>query len=333
MTKTKTTMRAIRYHEHGGEDVLTLDDVPRPTAGSDEVTVRVHAASVNPIDTYVREGNVSPNGGLPHIGGSDVAGTVEEIGERVDRFEPGDRVFATGLGLFQPGSYAEYVAVPAEKLAPLPDAVSFNEGAAAAMAFATAWRGLITRGDLSVGDVCLVLGWSGGVGHAGVQIARHAGATVVATAREGEPAAMARELGSDAVVDYRADDLAAEIREVTGGEPVDVVLEPHAASNIVADLDVLVRGGRITVIGEDSEIRIPPGASMTGKIADADLRFMSIVASTGDQGPILRSVAPLLAAGTFEVRIAETYPLSEVARAQADVVSGGTLGKVVIEVA
>lgn len=326
-------MKAIRYHEHGGADVLTMDDVPEPTPGPGEVTVRVHAAGVNPIDTYVREGNVSPEGGLPHIGGADVAGVVEEVGEGVDAFEPGDRVFATGLGLFEPGTYAEYVAVPEEKLAPLPESVSFEEGAAAAMAFATAWRGLVTRGELSVGDVCLVQGGSGGVGHAGVQIARHAGATVVATAREGDPAEMVRELGADAVVDYRAEDLPAEIREATGGDPVDVVLEPHAASNLVDDLDVLVRGGRIALIGEDDEIRIPPGASMTGKIADADLRFMSIMASTNDQGPILRSVAPLLGDGTFEARVAKTYPLSEAAAAQRDVLSGGTLGKIVLEVA
>ncbi|WP_302080328.1 NADPH:quinone reductase [Salinibaculum rarum] len=325
-------MKAIRYHEHGDADVLTMDDVLEPTPGPEEVTVRVHAAGVNPIDTYVREGNVSPEDGLPHIGGADVAGVVEEAGEGADAFEPGDRVFATGLGLFEPGTYAEYVSVSESKLAPLPESVSFEEGAAAAMAFATAWRGLVTRGDLSVGDVCLVQGGSGGVGHAGVQIARHAGATVVATAREGEPAEMVRELGADAVVDYRADDLPTEIREATGGDPVDVVLEPHAASNLVDDLDVLVRSGRITLIGEDEEIRIPPGAAMTGKIADADLRFMSIMASTDDQGPILRSVAPLLGDGTFEARIAKTYPLSEAPAAQRDVLSGGTLGKIVLEV-
>lgn len=326
-------MRAIRYHDHGGEDVLTMDDIPEPTPGPDELKVRIRAAGINPIDTYIREGNVSPQGGLPHIGGSDVAGVVEGAGEETDTFEPGDRVFATGLGLFEPGTYAEYVAVPESKLAPLPESVSFEEGAAAAMAFATAWRGLITRGDLSVGDVCLVQGGSGGVGHAGVQIARHAGATVVTTARDGEPAEMARGLGADVVVDYRAVDLSAEIREATGGDPVDVVLESHAASNIVADLDVLVRGGRIAIIGEDEDIRIPPGASMTGKIADADIRFLSIMASTEDQGPILRSVAPLLGDGTFDVRIAETYPLAEVAAAQRDVMAGENLGKVVITVA
>lgn len=326
-------MKAVRYHEHGDADVLTMDDVPEPTPGPEAVKVRVHAAGVNPIDTYVREGNVSPDDGLPHIGGADVAGVVEEAGNDTDAFEPGHRVFATGLGLFQPGSYAEYVAVPASTLAPLPEPVSFEEGAAAGMAFATAWRGLVTRGDLSVGDVCLVQGGSGGVGHAGVQIARYAGATVVATARDGDPAEMVRELGADAVVDYRAEDLLAGIREATGGDPVDVVLEPHAASNVVADLDVLARGGRITLIGEDDEIRIPPGPAMTGKIADADIRFVSIMASIDDQGPILRSVAPLLGDGTFEARIAKTYPLSEAAAAQRDVLSGGTLGKIVLEVA
>ena len=325
-------MEAIRYHEHGSEDVLSMDSIPEPTPESDELKVRVHAASVNPIDTYVREGNVPPQGGLPHVGGADVAGVVEEAGDDTNMFEPGDRVFATGLGLFNPGTYAEYVTVPESRLAPLAQSVSFQHGAAAAMAFATSWRGLITRGDLSIGDICLVHGGSGGVGHAGVQIARYAGATVVATAREGEPTEMVRELGADAVVDYRTDDLSTEVRKKIDGNAVDVILESHAGSNIVADLNMLARGGRITVIGEDTDIHIPPEASMSGKIADVDIRFMSIMASTEDQGPILRSIAPLLGDGTFEVQVAETYPLAEVPRAQRDVMTGKNLGKVVITI-
>lgn len=324
-------MKAIRYHEHGDPDVLTMENVPEPTPGYGAVTVRVHAASVNPIDTYVREGAVSPSGGLPHIGGADVAGVVEATGEGTDRFEAGDRVFATGLGLFQPGSYAEFVAVPEQRLSMLPESVSFAEGAAAAMAFTTAWRGLVNRGNLSAGEVCLVQGGSGGVGHAAVQVARHAGATVVATARDGEPSDMVRALGADAVVDYRTEDLSAAIHEAVGSD-VDVILESHAAKNLADDLDVLARGGRITLIGEDGKIQIPPELSMTGKIADADLLFMSIMASADDQAPILRTVAPLLGNGTFEAHIAETYSLSEVAAAQRAVRSGGTLGKVVIEV-
>jgi NADPH2:quinone reductase len=323
-------MKAIRYHEHGDEDVLTVDDVPTPDPGHGEVLVRIHAASVNPIDTYVREGGVEPAGGLPHVGGADLAGVVETVGDGVGGIAAGDRVFATGLGLFEAGTYAEYVAAPAESLAPLPDEVSFVDGAAAAMAFATAWRGLAGRGELEVGDACLVQGGAGGVGHAAVQIAASAGATVVATASSDE--AFVRGLGADAVVDYRDDDVADRIREAAGGD-VDVVLETHAAANIGTDLDILGRGGRIVVLGEEGPIRIDPGASMTGKIADADVRFMSIMASRDDQVPILERVGPLLADGTFEVEIEATYPLAEAADAQRHVLSSGSRGKVVLEVA
>lgn len=325
-------MKAIRFHEHGGEDVLSMDYIQEPTPGWDEVKVRTYAASVNPIDAYIREGDVSPDGGLPHTGGADVAGVVENTGGGVDEFESGDPVFATGMGLFQPGSYAEYVAVPASQLAPLPEAVSFTEGAGAAMAFATAWRGLVTRGSLSVGDVCLVQGGSGGVGHAAVQIARRAGATVVATAREGDPAAFVRGLNADAVVDYRSDDLAERVREAADGQAVDVILETHAGSNLATDLDVLARGGRIVLIGEDDRIELSPSASMKGKVADADVRLMSIMASPEDHAPILRRVGALLADGTLDVQIASTYPLAEVAEAQRRVLSDGTIGKVVIDV-
>jgi NADPH2:quinone reductase len=322
-------MKAIRYHEHGGADVLTVDDVPTPDPGPGELLVRVHAASVNPIDTYVREGSVSPADGLPHVGGADMAGVVEAAGDDVDGVAVGDRVFATGLGLFEGGTYAEYVVAPAESLAPLPDSVSFADGAAAAMAFATAWRGLVDRGGLSVGDTCLVQGGRGGVGHAAVQIAAHAGATVVATASDD---AFLRDLGADAVIDYAADGAADRIREAAGGD-VDVVLETHAAANVETDLDLLARGGSVVILGEEEPIRIGPGASMTGKIADADLRFMSIMASREDQVPILERVGRLLADGTFTVEIEATYPLAEAAEAQRHVMSSGSRGKVVLDAA
>lgn len=324
-------MKAVRFHEHGDETVLQVDDVAEPTPGYGDVKVRTRAASVNPIDTYIREGDVAPADDLPHIGGADVAGVVRTVGDGVDGFEPGDRVFATGLGLFGAGSYGEYVTVPATRLAPLPDGVSFVDGAAAAMAFATAWRALVVRGSLAVGDVCLVQGGSGGVGHAAVQVARHAGATVLATAREGPPASFVRDLGADAVVDYRSDDLAGTLREAADGRDVDVVLETHAGSNLTADLDLLARGGRVVVIGEDGEIRLSPNAAMTGKVSDADVRLMSIMASTDDQASILRRVGPLLADGTFEVAVAATYPLAEAGAAQRHATSDGTLGKVVID--
>jgi len=322
-------MKAIRYHEHGDADVLTVDDVPTPEAGHGELLVRIHAASVNPIDTYIRAGSVEPAGGLPHVGGADAAGVVEAVGDGVDGVAVGDRVFATGLGLFEDGSYAEYVAAPAESFAPLPESVSFTDGAAAAMAFATAWRGLVGRGELDIGDACLVQGGRGGVGHAAVQVADRAGATVVATASEDHD--FVRGLGADAVVDYRRDDAADRIREAAGD--LDVVLESHAAANVEMDLDLLTRGGRIVVLGEEAPIRIEPGPSMTAKITDADVRFMSIMASRDAQRPILDRVGRLLADGTVEVEVGATYPLERAAEAQRHVMAEGSRGKVVLEVA
>jgi len=324
-------MRAVRYHQHGDESVLTLETVDRPEPGPGQVLVRIEAASVNPIDTYVREGNVSPPSGLPHVGGSDLAGLVEAVGEGVEAVDPGDRVFATGLGLFSPGTYAEYTVAPVDQLAPLPEGVSFREGAAAAMAFATAWRALVTRGDLRLGDVAVIHGASGGVGHAAVQVAAAAGATVVGTARDGESAAVARSLGADAVVDYRSDDLAGALADALDGREADVVFEPHADAHLAANLSCLARGGRIVVIGEEDPITLDGGLSMSAKQADADLRFMSIIASAGDQAPILELVGERLADGSFEVAIDSVFGLDAVPEALETLMSSGTLGKVVLD--
>ncbi|MDZ5809946.1 NADPH:quinone reductase [Halorubrum sp. AD140] len=324
-------MRAVRYHEHGDESVLTPETVDRPDPAPGEALVKVEAASVNPIDTYVREGHVAPPSGLPHVGGSDLAGVVEAVGDGVTAVAPGDRVFATGLGLFSPGTYAEYTVAPVEQLAPLPEAVSFRDGAAAAMAFATAWRALVTRGDLRLGDVALIHGASGGVGHAAVQVAVAAGATVVGTARDGDPAAFARELGADAVVDYRSEDLEGDVAAATDGRAVDVVFEPQADAHLSANLARLARGGRIVVIGENGPITLDGGLPMAAKKADADLRFMSVMASPGDQAPILERVGERLADGTFTVAIDSVFGLEAAAEAQAEVLSPGTIGKVVLD--
>ena len=325
-------MRAVRYHEHGDESVLTFEeDVDRPVPTTDQVLVRIEAASVNPIDTYLREGNLSPTTGLPHVGGSDMAGIVEDVGENVNTFETDDRVFATGLGIFTPGTYAEYTVVPADMLAPLPEKVSFRDGAAAAMAFATAWRALVDRGDLSLGDVCLVHGASGGVGHAAIQVAAQAGSYVVGTAREGEPASLVRSLGADAVVDYRTDNIANSLTEATDGRQIDVVLEPHADSQLVADLKCLTRDGRVVIIGEKSSNEIPPSTSMAAKQANADLRFMSLASSPDQQAPILRQVAPLLADRRFTVEIDSVFHLNELPDAHKRLCSSGVLGKIVVD--
>lgn len=324
-------MRAVRYHEHGDEEVLTLETVDRPEPTPDQVLVRIEAASVNPIDTYIRAGNVSPPDGLPHIGGSDLAGVVEAVGEEVTRFTAGDRVFATGLGLFTPGTYAEYTVAPEGQLVPLPESVSFRDGAAASMAFGTAWRALVNRGELELGDVALVHGASGGVGHAAVQVAKDAGATVLGTAREGKPADLARSKGADAVVDYRSDTLADDLAAAAGGREIDVVFEPQADRHLEANLERLSRGGRIVVIGETDSITLDAGLSMEAKKADADFRFMSLMASTADQAPILERVGERLADGRYTVEIAAEFGLDELPAAHRELLASGTLGKIIID--
>ncbi|XVH31607.1 NADPH:quinone reductase [Haloferacaceae archaeon DSL9] len=324
-------MKAVRYHEYGDESVLQVDDVDVPEPGADEVRIEVRAASINPIDTYIRAGNVEPKTGLPQTTGSDLAGVVDAVGENVVEFQPGDRVYATALGLFEPGSLAEYATVPASVLASLPDSVSFEEGAAAAMTYATAWRALVDRGELAIDDVCVVSGASGGVGHAGVQIAKAAGAFVVGLARDGDSAAFVSDLGADAVVDYAAADLAAALEAATGGRPIDVVLESHADANLQAELVELARGGRIVVIGEDNPITLDAGTSMTAKQADLDLRFMSLAASRGDQKRLLESAARFLADGRFTATVDSTYALADAADAYGRLSEPGVHGCVVVD--
>lgn len=321
-------MRAVRYHEHGDQTVLSVDEVERPEPAQEEVLVDVRAAGINPIDTYIMAGNVSPTYGLPGQAGSDLAGVVTKCGPGVSEFEEGDRVFATALGLFQPGSLADYVTVSSELLGHLPDSVSFSEGAAAAMGFVTAWYGLVDRGQLQIGETCLVAGASGTVGHAGVQIGRAAGATVVGLASN-DAREFVEELGADVVIDYRTEDLEGTLVEAVGG--IDVALESHADANLHAEIKAANRGGRIVIIGEEGNLTLDPGIAMTAKQADLDIRFMSIAASTSVQQRILNKIGLLLADGTFETRIDSRFDLEETVNAYEYLIESDSRGSVVVE--
>lgn len=321
-------MRAARYHEFGGSDVLTVEDVPEPEPGPGEALVEVRAAGVNPIDAKLREGIVSPAPDLPHVAGVDLAGVVSAVGAGVD-LSPGDRVFGTGFGWRDPGTFAEYAAVPADRLATLPESASFVAAGASAMVLSTAFRSLVTRGDLAAADTCLVHGGAGGVGHVAVQLAASAGATVVATGRESD-AEVIRGFGADSVVDYREDDLGAAIRDAVG--PVDVVLETHLGANLHADLTALGRGGRVVAIGQGEPVTLDPGTALGAMFDDADLRFASTMASTDDHRRVLERCARLLAAGSVSPTVAATYPLDGAAEAMDHAVRSGVTGKVVIDV-
>ncbi|MFB6136595.1 MAG: NADPH:quinone reductase [Halobacteriaceae archaeon] len=318
-------MRAVRYHEHGGTDVLQVDDdVPRPEPGHGEVLVEVRAAGVNPVDTYFREGSYSPPE-LPMVPGSDLAGVVAAVGDGVTGFEPGDRVFGTGLGNDRQGTYAEYATASADLLAHLPEGIAFQEGAAVALVGVTAWRALVHHADVGPAERVLVHGGGGGVGHVAVQVAAASGGFVTATARP-EYHDLLRGLGADAVLDYRRDDLADAVLEA--GEP-EVVLDHRLDDYLQFDADVAAQGARVVGIGNTSpEAGFEDVAAARAK--ELQVTLMSMY-NTPDVGAVLERIADLLERGAVVPDVHRVYALDEAAEAQRAVLEDSFLGKLVVE--
>jgi len=319
-------MRAIRFHEHGGTDVLQLDeDVDEPAPNAHEIRVRIHAASVNPVDTYFREGSYEP-GGLPWIPGVDFSGKVDAVGDAIDRFEVGDRVFGTGLGGDRPGTYAEYTTVPEDRIAALPSNVGYDEGAAIGVAGVTSWRSLVDHAGLEPAETVLVHGGSGGVGHAAVQLAAATGARVLTTANP-DYAAQLRSLGADEVFDYARDDLAEAV--VEAGRP-DVILDHRLDDYLDFDATVAKTGTRVVGIGNTvPEAGWENVAAARGK--DIQLTLMSMF-NTPRMADHLEKLAQLMGDGDIEPYTARTYDLADADDAQRDVMQDSFLGKLVIDV-
>jgi NADPH:quinone reductase-like Zn-dependent oxidoreductase len=317
-------MRAVRYHEHGGPEVLTVEEVDPPAAGPDEVVVDVAAAGVNPVDTYFREGAYEPYT-LPMVPGVDAAGEVVAVGETVTEYDPGDAVVATGLSMDHQGACAERVAVPTDRLAALPDDVDPVAAGGAGVVGVTAWRALIDHAALRPTESVLVHGGSGGVGHVAVQVAAAAGARVVTTAAP-EYRDRLLALGADRVLDYDRDDLADAVRDATGG--ADVILDHRLDDYLQFDAEVAAQGGRIVGIGEnDPAVGFSDDGVARGK--DLEYQFMSMF-NTPTLAVPLRRLARLFAADDLTVEVARTYDLDGVAAAHRDVLSDSFLGKLVV---
>ncbi len=317
-------MQAVRFHEYGDESVLRVEEVDRPEATGHDVVVEVAGAGVNPVDTYFREGSYEPFQ-LPMIPGVDVAGEVVAVSEYVDDYEEGDLVVGTGLSMNHFGAYAEYAAVPEDRLAHLPEGVDPVAAGGAGVAAVTAWRALVDHAGLQPAESVLVHGGSGGVGHAAVQLAAATGAHVVATAAP-EYHARLEELGADAVFDYSSENLADEVREETGG--VDVVLDHRLDDYLQFDAEVAATGGRVVGIGEnDPEVGFSNDGVARSK--DVSYQFMSMFNTPRLADPLER-VAYLMGTGDLEIDVARTYDIDEAADAQRDVMEESFLGKLVI---
>jgi NADPH2:quinone reductase len=318
-------MKAIRIREFGGPEQLRLEDVPDPHPGADQLVVEMQAIGVNPVDTYIRTGTHAVKPQLPYTPGSDGAGVVLETGGAVRRFAVGDRVYVAET---VSGSYAERVLCLESHLHPLPARLSFAQGAAIGVPYATAYRALFQIAAAKPGETVLVHGASGGVGMAAVQLARAAGLTVFGTAGTEAGLELVRAQGAHAVLRHGQADFASGVMERTDGRGVELILEMLANRNLADDLELLAKRGRVVVIGNRGTIEINPRDLMT---RDATIHGMTLFNSTVAERASLHAALEVgLENGTLRPVIGREFRLAEAARAHAAILEPGAHGKIVL---
>lgn len=313
-------MKAIVVRSFGGPEVLRLEERPLPTPAPGQVLVRLHAAGVNPVETYIRSGSYDPLPDLPYTPGGDGAGVVAAVGPGLQGCTVGQRVYVAGCP-----SYAEYALCPGGGVHPLPDRVSFAQGAALGVPYATALRALDLAGA-EAGDLVLVHGGSGGVGTAAVQICRGLGMEVAATASSEEGRRLLQAMGALAVPHGGY----AEARTAFAGRGFDVILEMAADRNLGQDLGELAPGGRIVVVGSRGPVQINPRDLMrSGGRIHGLLLFQ---ASPQALRRIHLRLGAGLAAGWLQPVVARSFQLAEAAKAHQAVMLPGAQGKIVLEI-
>ena len=319
-------MKAILVRQFGGPEVLKAENVDRPEPGEGEVLVRVKAAGVNPVDTYIREGIYASTPALPFIPGKDGAGEVDAVGPGVTKVKPGDRVYLAGAIT---GTYAEFALCKEDQVWELPENVSFEQGAGVFVPYATAYRALIHRAEAEEGETVLVHGASGAVGTAAVQWAKHYGLRVIGTAGSEEGRDLVAEVGADSVYDHTSSPPFAyldEINEKEGG--VEIVLEMLANKNLQEDFRALKKFGRIVVIGNRGSLEFNPRLTM-GK--EATIRGMSLFNAPDEaMAEIHREIGKGLSEGYLIPEIGRTFSLEEAPLAHREVIESRAYGKIVL---
>ena len=318
-------MKAIRVDQFGEPDVMQLVEMQVPEPGDGQVLVRMRAVGVNPVETYIRSGSFPAKPKLPYTPGSDGAGLVEAVGNQVTAFKPGDRVYTAGT---ISGSYAEFALCNASQVHPLPEPISFAQGAALGVPYATAYRALMQRAKAVPGETVLVHGASGGVGTAAVQLARARGLRVLGTAGTEAGLRLVLEQGAHGVFNHGSPDYLEQIMQATAGRGVDVILEMQANRNLEKDLTLLAPGGRVVVIGSRGRVEIDPRDLMGH---DADIRGMALFNTPpAELAQIHSALFAGLENGTLRPVIARELPLADAPQAHAAVMQSGAGGKIVL---
>ncbi len=320
-------MKAIRVSAYGDPSVLKLEETPTPQPGPDQVLVRNRAVGVNPVDTYLRSNTDNRGPKLPYTPGSDAAGVVEAVGPGVTGVKAGDRVYVGGTAT---GAYAELSLCAPSQVHPLPAAVTFAQGAAVNVPYATAFHALFNRGHAQAGETLLVHGASGGVGIGAVQLARARGLTVFGTAGTDRGRRLVLEQGAHHVLDHTAPNYLKEVTDLTGGRGPDIILEMLANVNLQNDLGIIAMRGRIVVVGNRGGIEINARLAMN---KDAAIIGMALGHATPPQ---LLGIHAALVEGlrnsTLRPVIGQELPLAQASRAHQAVMEPGHYGKVVLVV-
>ncbi|PPI27720.1 NAD(P)H-quinone oxidoreductase [Rathayibacter sp. AY1B5] len=323
-------MQAIRIENPGPDSRLVLEEVPTPSPGPGEVLVRVAAAGVNRADLGQRGGVYPPPPGASEILGMEVSGTVVALGEDATGFAEGDEVCA----LLSGGGYAEYVAVDAGLVLPVPDGIGLVSAAALPETTSTVWSNLVMVAGLGSGDTVLLHGGGSGIGTTGIQIAVALGARVAVTAGSPRKLEACRALGADVLIDYREEDFVERVREATGGRGVDVILDPVGGDYLARDLEALAVGGRVVFIGNQSGAlgSLDLGVLMRkrGAVHATTLRARPLEERRAIVAQVCAEVWPLVAAGTVRPVVDEVVPLAEAERAHDVMRSSGHIGKLLL---
>lgn len=342
-------MKAVYFHEHGGPEVLEYGDFPTPEPGPGQVLVKLKAAALNRLDIWVRKGWPGIKLEYPHIPGADGAGDIAAVGAGVEDWEVGDRVVINSnlgcghcsyclagydnrcrewelLGETVRGTYAEYVVVPDRNVYPLPEGIDERTAAAAALVFHTAWHSLITRGKLHAGESVLVVGASGGVNTACIQVAKLAGASVYAVGSTAEKLALAELLGADYLIDRSEEEnWARSVYRLTEKRGVDVVVD-NVGITFPLSFRSAAKGGRILTVGNSG-----------GPKFEIDNRFifgkhLSIIGSTMGTQNDFATVMDLVFAGKLKPALDRSFPLSEASAAQERLEHGEQMGKITLDI-
>jgi NADPH2:quinone reductase len=318
-------MKAILVHEFGGPEVLKFEEVPTPRPAAGQVLVRIHAAGVNPYDTYMRNGSYAVKPPLPYTPGSDGAGVVEAVGEGVSKVKPGDRVYTAKTVT---GAYAEYTLTLESQVHRLPAGITYNQGAGVWVPYGTAYHALYQCTRARAGETLLVHGASGGVGIAAVQIARAMGLIVLGTAGTEKGLELVRREGAHHVFNHTQPGYLDQIMKATGGSGADLILEMLANVNLGQDLKLLATHGRVVVIGSRGDVTVSPRDLMMRRASVHAFTLWGVTET--EENEIHAGVMAGLEKGTLRPVVGKELPLAEAPRAHKEVLEPGAYGKIVL---